>query len=233
MTRNVLLAGVSAFALAATAARADNIVGNQWYTGHFTQAPGLLFGSFIDAVGVDTNGPILPSGSFQPFALPAPPTTGGVLAVVITLPMGGYLTVTDNGESGDQFMIDVNGLPATPAPPGTSALVPPGQNALAGGLTSTPVFGNFAGTTGKDIAFALGDPDFSSGTFALPAGTDTITGTYIADNGTGGLGNMDLIVEGATVPPPPVPEPATLAVLAVGVAGIALARRRRERGPSD
>jgi hypothetical protein len=74
MSKKMLLAGVSAIALGAASipAHADNIVSNDWYTGHFGTASHtpLLSGSLLGGTGV--NGPILPNPTKQALALPAP-----------------------------------------------------------------------------------------------------------------------------------------------------------------
>jgi len=59
-----------------------------------------------------------------------------------------YLTITDVEISGDRFHILVNGVDATPAPVGANGLVPSGQQALAGGLTSVPVAKETPNNTG-------------------------------------------------------------------------------------
>lgn len=220
MLKKVLLTGVAGAALsvAGTAAHAnpvDNITTNTWYTGHFTGTPSPLLKGHPADLG--TNGPILPNISKQPTALPAPGTAGGVMAATITLPHGGTLLVTDVEDSGDRFAMFVNSANAAPAPPGATGLIPGGQQAI-GSFTSVPAAGHFVG---ENITAALLDPFFSSGTFVLPPGTDTITGIFAGPNFTG---NMDLIVETR------VPEPAGLALLGAGLLGLGAVQRRRRTG---
>ena len=227
MFKNALLAGASAVVLIgiSVSAHADTIVTNQWYNGSFgLTTPSPLLGP----VHQGTDGPLLGGGVGDSIGTP---TVGGVLNGTITLPYGGYLTVTDVQTSNDQFNIQVNGTGATPFTPTENPLDPPGQAGLAGGNTSIPSNGHVDGTNGcpgtpfapghtsEDISCALADPLFSSGTFYLPAGTDTITGTFL---GTVGNGDVDYIVE-------PAPEPASLSVLGLGLAGLGVIRRRRRR----
>lgn len=131
------------------------------------------------------------------------------------LPSGGYLLVTDVETSGDRFTMSVNGNPAVAAPAGATGLVPGGQQSV-GDDTSVPV--PFGDTGVTSISVALLNADYSSGTFYLPPGSDTVTGEFI---GVIQFGDMDFIVE------PAIPEPATLSILGLGLAGLGAVRRRR------
>jgi len=217
MSARAFLAGVAAVATAIflTPAKADNIIENQWYTGHFNETGSLLFGAAFPG-GLGANGPLLGGGVGN--AVDAPPVDGGALSAEITLTSAQFLTVTDVEISGDQFQIFVNGVAATPAPVGANGLVPSGQQALAGGLTSVPVAN--AGSVGEDISAALSDPNFSSGTFVLSPGLNVITGVFL---GTIQFGDFNFIVTS------PVPEPSTLSLLGIGLAGLGLFRRRRNQ----
>ena len=113
MSKKMILAGVAVVALGAASvpAQADTFLTNQALTGNFSATtPGPLLGGDLGAP--DTNRPILPA-PLNENAYTAPPTSGDPL------------TVTDTGASGDQFMIDVNGSPATPAIGNSGGLVPP------------------------------------------------------------------------------------------------------------
>jgi PEP-CTERM motif len=214
----LLAAAVAAGAIGAvaapTAASADNIVLNQWYTGTFTSpAPmPLAGGPFKYFLG--TNGPVLPGGFANAVSAPAVPWT-------ITLSGPGRLTVTDVEASGDQFQMFDNGVAMTPAPgifhgPGQN----PGQMALAGGFTSASTVG--APYDAGDINAALGNNWFSSGTFYLDPGVNNITGIWLLANNQG-TGDMNFIAESG------IPEPSTWAMLLFGFVGLGFAGYRKAR----
>jgi len=216
MLKQVLTATVAASAIgvlgfAGAPAQADNIVLNQWYTGHFTATPSPLQGGITIALG--THGPILPWPGFgNAVTAPAPAWT-------ITLSNSGTLTVTDIERAGDHFQMFDNGVPMTPAgSPFGPAPQNPGQAGLAGGFTSVPnANGDYIAT---DINAALGDANFSSGTFYLHSGVNSITGEFL---GSIGFGDFDFIAEST------VPEPAAWTLMLVGVGAIGFAMRRRSK----
>jgi hypothetical protein len=205
------------FAAAPTAAMADNIVLNQWYTGHFTATPSPLFGS-SDA-GADIHGPVLQSPAFAN-ATPAPGSTAGVGATwTITLSHSGTLTVTDVEDPGDRFELFDNGIAMSPAAsPFGPAPQNPGQAAV-GNATSVP--GCISCETGvDDINFALGDSNYSSGTFHLNPGVNAITGQFI---GSVSFGDFDFVAESS------IPEPSTWVMMLLGFAGLGFAGYRKAK----
>jgi hypothetical protein len=224
MSRVRLLTALVASALATAAlgtvsipAQADNIVTNQWYSARFNAriSPPLL----VPAFGVGTNGPILPSGTANAVTAPG----SGNLSAVITLPNGGFLTATDMEIAGDQFMMDVNGIGATAAVGNPSGLTPGGQQAV-GSETSVPVEG---AQCVLDISCSLSNPHFSSGTFVLPAGTDTISGMLVASLPVGG--DMNFIVEQNQQQSPSRPHGYCLAPPCLGSASCVAAIATRDR----
>ena len=205
-------AALGAFGFVPTARAADNIVLNQWYTGQFGETiPSPLSGP---GVAASTDGPVLPGG-FANAAL-APAGTSWT----ITLSGAGTLTVTDVEESGDMFQLFDNGSPMTlAASPFTATGQNPGQAGVIGGFTSTP---NLGDQVGEDIDGALGDANFSSGTFLLGSGANVITGTYL---GNVGDGDFNFIAESSAR----VPEPATWMTLLIGIGAIGTGLRMRRR----
>jgi hypothetical protein len=192
-------------------ARAVGITTDQWYAFQFvTVGNPVSSPSFTPG----TDGPLPGGGTGNAI------DTASATSWTVTLSTPGYVVFTDLGNSGDQFQVSVNGVAATPT---TNNLTPSGQLGLAGGLTSNPcVFTGSTCTTsvGQDIALALANADFSSGTFFLPAGTDTITAILY---GTISPGNGAFLVATAT------PLPAALPLFATGLGGLGLLGWRRKR----
>lgn len=217
MTALALTAGLFVANAASAPAFADNIVLNQWYTGSFIgTAPQPLVGGFQYYLG--TNGPVLPGGFADSIAAPNSPWT-------ITLLGSGTLTVTDFEASGDQFKLFDNGVALNPAAsPFTGAGQNPGQAAQAGGFTSASTVG---GAYQTDINAALGDADFSSGTFALGGGVNVITGTWLAANNQG-TGDFAFVAESSSVPSG-VPETSTWIMMLAGFAGLGFVGYRRNK----
>jgi hypothetical protein len=201
--KNIFLASVSVAALGAAAAPADaapiTIQTNQWYTGAFNSTAGsALFGPG-SILGINPTPGTNATVAFAPNNSETPWTT-------VNLPYGGHLVVTDVENSGDEFDISVNGTDL--------------------GATSAATLG---ANCNNDIACAVSGTsasDFSSGTFILPAGTDTFSGLVVASKSGG---NFDFMIEANSNPNNPVPEPATLAVLGIGTAGLAAIRRRKKQ----
>jgi PEP-CTERM motif len=210
-----LTAAIAAGAIGAvvepTVASADNIVLNQWYGGQFSSGPpGPLAGGVFTSLGTD--GPVLGGRFADAITAPSSPW-------VITLSRSGTLTVTDIQAAGDQFQLFDNGAPMTPAAsPFTGAGQNPGQSAQAGGFTSASTVGDYVGA---DINAALGDSFFSSGTFFLSPGVNSITGTWLAANSQG-PGDFDFIAVS-------IPEPSTWGAMLLGLAGLGLAGYRKSR----
>jgi PEP-CTERM motif len=194
--RNILLASTAIAAFAAVAVPA--------HAGSIVtnQWYGATFGSAVNSPlagnqqTTATNGPLL-AGTGSSVTAPASPWT-------INLPNGGFLTITDVEASGDAFTMSDNG----------STL----------GTTATPT--DLDTSCDDNIGCALGDSNYSSGTFILPAGTNSISGFLSTYSGTGGGDTYFIIQENTGTP---IPEPASLAVLSVGMAGLAAVRRRRKR----
>jgi hypothetical protein len=96
----------------------------------------------------------------------------------------------------------------------------PGQAAV-GNMTSVPCVR--CATDVSDINFALGDSDFSSGTFHLHAGVNAITGEFL---GVIGNGDFNFIAESS------VPEPSTWAMMMLGFASLGYAGYRKAKSSS-
>lgn len=221
--KTFVLAGVSAASLATISVPAlaipGGITGNAWYTGAFGTGILAQVGGSLGAgtgIATGTHGPILPTG-FQ-----AEATNLTSSSWTITAPNGGYLTITDVEASGDQFKLSDNGTLMTPA---TGAFG--GQAGLTGGLTSAPTLGDSSCI--ENINCALGDANYSSGTFALVDGENDITGVLAALTANSSPGAFDLIFELNAPPPTGAPEPATLAVVGAGLVGLSAARGWRKK----
>jgi hypothetical protein len=197
---------LSATLCAAPIAHADTLVPDQWYTFGFENAGDPLVPPFGGGLGI--NGPLPGGGTGDAIAAPSTWT--------ITLPAGGWIIFTDQEISGDHFQIFVNGAGATPT---TNTLTPSGQAGLAGGFTS--VDNPNASSVGEDISAALSDSNFSSGTFLLVAGLNTITADFL---GTITFGDASFLV-GANA----VPLPAALPLFATGLGALGLIGWRRKR----
>jgi hypothetical protein len=208
------LSAINFLAAPPATAAVDNIVLNQWYTGHFTNTgSALLAGAFT----LGTDGPIKPWPLFGN-AIAAPGVFGADGVWTITLPSSGTLTVTDVETSGDRFALFDNGNAMTPAAsPFGPAPQNPGQAAV-GALTSKPVANASFGV--EDINVALGNADYSSGTFRLDPGVNVITGVFL---GTIGNGDVNFIAESS------IPELQTWAMMLLGFAGIGYAGYRKTR----
>jgi hypothetical protein len=154
---------LSAVIIPGAPAIADNITTHQWYDAQFGGVGSSVSGPGGVAL---VNGPL--SGGGTGNAINSPATT----LFTITMTQPGYLVVTDAFDPGDQFHVFVNAVAAVPT---TNNLTPSGQAGLAGGFTSVPCNGCEPSTS--NISVALGNAHWSSGTFLLPVGMDTITMT--------------------------------------------------------
>ena len=200
----IALAAVVMTGAPAYADPAPNIIAGQWYSFRFDNSGTPIYGPpFVTGF----NGP-LPGGGTA-FSISAPTGTSWT----INMATAGYITFTDLEISGDEFQVFINGVAATLA---TNNLIPSGQSGLAGGFTSASGLGS---SVGEDISAALLDANYSSGTFYLPAGLDTINAQFLGyiENGDGAFFASS------------VPEPATWAIMLVGFGGIGFMLRRKIR----
>ena len=191
--------GAASLSLAAAPSSATEIVLNQWYTGHFVDnGTALLGGAQVGGLGL--HGP-LPGGLFGD-AIDAPDAPWE-----ITLLKDAVLIVADAEIAGDRFDLFDNGQPI--------------------GMTSTPLAydpnnlyeacnANAILNLEQDIACALADVNYSSGSFVLQAGPHSITGIFL---GSVSQGDFNFSVQHD------VPAPGVLAMLALGLAGVAGRRR--------
>jgi hypothetical protein len=182
----VLAAFVGALGIPGAPAIADNITLHQWFDALFGGV-----GSSVSGPGgvAMVNGPLSGGGTGNTISAPATTT------FTITITQPGYLVVTDGFQPGDQFDVFVNAVAATPT---TNNLTPSGQAGLAGGFTSVPC--NNCEPSTNDISVALSNAHWSSGTFFLPVGFDTITMTAAASPFGGGA--MAFYADLAAVPGP-------------------------------
>jgi hypothetical protein len=180
--------------LTSAAARADNIVLNQWYEFGFgtTDGPPSAISSSAPFYTVPYNAPA-PGG---PIVIPIP--TGDSWTITLATP--GYLVVADVEESGDQMTMFNNGVQL--------------------GTTSNPCVG--CEFSDGDLTYILSDSNFSNGEFDLPAGVDTITGTWL---GFIGEGDGALVVSSASLIAP-TPLPSTWTMMLIGLAGLGFAAYR-------
>lgn len=207
------VAGVAAAGMFAVAlpAFADNITANTWYIGSFSGTGNPVYGGGPN-YAMGTSGPILPSGTANPVVAPSGTSW------TITMSGNGFLTVTDYQGIGDYFTVYDNGNPMAlhDSPLGGAT------GRIVGGLSETSAPGSESNyTTNISDALAYGS-GFSSGTFALLPGVNTITMLY---DGTLFEGDMAFIAD------PNVPEPGSLAMFGTGLTllgglGLFLKRRR-------
>ena len=193
MLRNSLLLGGSVAILGAVMApaQASTIDTDIWYAGFFGTAPIPYPLQGGGPPFLTAPGTSAPDGNPTAFAPDSPWT--------ITLSKPGELTFTDVGLSGAQFALTFTGA--------TTGTV----------MTSTPALG---ADVGSCISCALADPDFSSGVFALNAGTTTISGFQTQFRPPG---SFDFEVTNG------VPEPSTWAMMLLGFAGLGIAGYRNAK----
>jgi hypothetical protein len=140
------------------------------------------------------------AGTSPPDGNPTMIAPAGGAPWTITLSKPGELTITDVQESGDQFTLTFTGA--------TTGTV----------MTSTPV--SFAADVGACISCALANPDFSSGVFALNAGTTSFFGAPVTMRAPG---DFEFEVTSG------VPEPSTWAMMLLGFAGLGIAGYRNAK----
>ena len=118
-----------------------------------------------------------------------------------TVSQNSVLRIVDAGFSGDRFSITVSSLGTT--------------------LTSAPVAQDVSEDPVFDAATLWADSRFSKGSWALGAGTYTVTGVATASPFEGGFGYLSVTA---------VPEPESFAMLLAGLGLVgAIARRRAVR----
>ena len=206
-----MLGAVGFVALPDAAFAQAAITTNQWYTGHFTLTGSPIFGNSFGTAY--THGPTLPWPSFGD-ALNLPDNSANAWTVTNSGPW--HADGHRRPDSGDRFELFDNGVPMGPA---ASPFGPTPQNpgqAAVGDLTSVPCDGCEEQGALANINYYLGDPNYSSGTFALHDGVNVITGTFI---GVITEGNVNLIAED-------VPETSTWVMMGLGFAGLAFAGYR-------
>ena len=122
-------------------------------------------------------------------------------AFTFTVSQNSVLRIVDAGFSGDRFSITVSSLGTT--------------------LTSAPVAQDVSEDPVFDAAAVWADSRFSKGSWALGAGTYTVTGVATASPFEGGFGYLSVTA---------VPEPESFAMLLAGLGLVgAIARRRAVR----
>lgn len=122
-------------------------------------------------------------------------------AFTFTVSQNSVLRIVDAGFSGDRFSITVSSL-------GTTLTSAP----VAQGISEDPVF---------DAAAVWADSRFSKASWALGAGTYTVSGVATASPFGGGFGYLSVTA---------VPEPESFAMLLAGLGLVgAIARRRTAR----
>jgi hypothetical protein len=145
-----------------------------------------------------TDSALISGNGFIPGTNPVP-TVAPDAPWEFTLASAGTLFVTDMFNSGDQFELFNDGISL--------------------GLTSNPVEGS---NCGSDLTCAILNTNLSSGSFALAAGTYSITGLVRLSPFGGGAGAFIISTT-------PVPIPAALPLLASGLGALGFAGWRRNK----